>query len=181
MSRHVAFLRGLNVGRHHRVTNEELCACFEKIGLTDPVAYMASGNVVFDGGTLPATEAERLVADGLEDALGYPVPTFVRSAEEVRRIAAFEPFSGAELAATAGRVQVGMLAATPSDAARREVLAMATVDDRLTVDGAELYWLPREGISTSELDLGAVESALGSMTVRTQRTVERIAKKLFAG
>ena len=55
-----------------------------------------------------------------------------------------------------------------------------TDEDRLALDGRELYWLPSGGISDSALDLTAIERTLGAITIRTKTTVEQIAAKYFA-
>lgn len=167
----------MNVGGH-RITNDELCARFADLGLRDATAFLASGNVVFEASGASAAIGRR-IEKGLREALGYAVPTFVRSAEEVRRIAVLRPFDAAELARTAGRVQVALLGAAPDAATRRRVLAQATADDRLTLTERELFWLPRGGIMDSALDLGLVETTLGTMTVRTHRTLVRLADRFF--
>lgn len=53
-----------------------------------------------------------------------------------------------------------------------------TDEDLLAIEGRELYWLPSGGISESELDLRAIDAALGPGTMRTMGTVEQIAAKL---
>ena len=45
--------------------------------------------------------------------------------------------------------------------------------------GRELYWLPRGGISESDLDLKALDAALGPTTIRTKGTIDQIAAKHF--
>ena len=179
MTRWVAFLRGMNLGGR-RITNDALCACFEELGLSSPTAFLASGNVVFDSDEeSEETLAERLEA-GLREALGYPVPTFLRRGEDVRSIAAHEPFPAAVVERSNGKLQVALLAAAPSAAVRRKALAHASDEDRLDLEGRELYWLPSGGTLESALDLKALESALGPWTMRTQRTVQRIAAKFLA-
>lgn len=179
MQRYVAFLRGMNLGGR-RITNPELCVCFEGLGFASPTAFLASGNVVFDSdGTAPERVSERIEA-GLRGALGYEVPTFLRTAEEVREIAAHETFPAEVVAASRGKLQVALLPAEPSQAARRAVLEHATEEDRLAFWNRELYWLPSGGISESPLDLAAIEAAVGPWTMRTRRTVERLAAKFLA-
>jgi hypothetical protein len=68
-----------------------------------------------------------------------------------------------------------MLMAKPSAAAGRKAQAMASDEDRLAVEGTELHWLPRGGISDSELDLKTLESLIGPWTMRTMGTIEAVA------
>lgn len=171
----VAFLRAINTG-NRRITNEDLCAHVESIGFASVSAYQAAGNVIFDPGDDP--EPERTLEEGLTRRLGYDVPTFVRSADEVERIAAARPFTDDQLAPTERRVQVAFLRAMPDSAAVESVVSGAPSEDMLVVEGRELFWLPRAGISSSELPVGEVEKAIGPMTIRTHGTVTRIARKL---
>jgi uncharacterized protein (DUF1697 family) len=169
----VAFLRGMNLGRR-RITNDELCACFERIGFAGATAFMASGNVILSAGTADQSELRAMIERGLGAELDYDVPSFLRSAEEIAHIAEHEPFTAQELVVTEGRVQVGLLHTEPSDPEREAALGHATADDRLAIDGRELYWLPRAGISTSALDLTAIGDDLGGITIRTHRTIQRL-------
>lgn len=179
MQRYVAFLRGMNLGAR-RITNAELRTRFEEIGCEEVATFRASGNVVFAAAGAEPALAERIETE-LGERLGYEVPVFLRGAGEVAAIAATEPFPAAEVAAAKGKLQVQLLAARPKAAARKAALALASEEDRLAIEGRELYWLPSGGISESDLDLKAIERALGPGTVRTMGTIEQIAAKWCAG
>jgi len=177
VSRYVAFLRGMNLGKR-RIKNPELAAEFERLDLGDVATFRASGNVVFElgGRESRAALAER-IETGLLEGLGYDVPVYLRTIDEVAKIAAREPFPAQALAASKGKLQVTMLRSKPSAAASRKALAFGGEEDRLAIEGSELYWLPSGGISESELDLKAIEKALGPGTQRTMGTIEQIAAK----
>ena len=182
MVTHAAFLRGMNVGGH-RITNDDLRATFAAIGYADVGVFRASGNVAFHAGDASDAEATERIERGLESELGYAVPTFVRGAQEVLALAAEEPFPPTDIEAAKGKLQVGILRATPAKADRDAVLALADgVDDALTFSttGAELHWLPNGGTLESELDFKAIERLVGVGTYRTKGTLEQIAKKFFA-
>jgi len=178
MDRYVAFLRGMNLGGR-RIANEELRAHFEAIGLAEVATFRASGNVIFaaDEGEGEARLAARLEAE-LGERLSYEVPVFLRGPAELAAIAAREPFPAAEVEASKGKLQVQFLGAEPGAAARAEVLALDSEEDRLALAGRELYWLPSGGISESELDLKAIAGALGPGTMRTMGTVEQIVARI---
>ena len=181
MSEFAAFLRGINVGKAHRVGSGDLRACFEELGLRGVATFRASGNVVFDGDGGSAGELGARIEARLEAALGYEVAVFVRTAGEVREIATREPFARAKVDRSRGKLQVSLLAAKPAPAARKSVLALATDDDALAFGDRELYWLPRGGTLDSELDLKAIGKLLGAMTMRTKNTVDQMAAKYFTG
>jgi uncharacterized protein (DUF1697 family) len=177
MPRFVAFLRGMNLGGR-RISNDDLRAAFEGLELTEVATFRASGNVIFDGPDgVGGTDLSAKIEAGLADALGYEVPVFLRSCEQVSKIASREPFPAAEVARSAGKLQVALLPDSPGKLVRRDALGMATDEDLLAIEGSELYWLPSGGISETDLDLKTLESGLGPWTMRTMGTVEQIAAK----
>ncbi len=179
MDRYVAFLRGMNLGGR-RITNDDLRSHFEALGCGDVATFRASGNVVFAKEGRPAELTTQLEA-GLGEALGYEVPVFLRSAKQLLAIAAWEPFDAKQLAASKGKLQVMLLMKKPSAARAKQALELSTAADRLVIEGRELFWLPSGGISESDLDLKALESALGPTTIRTKGTIDQIAAKYFSG
>jgi len=179
MSRYVAFLRAINVGGR-RISNVALCARFEELGFSDVSSFRASGNVIFAAASEPPTEMAPRLEAGLSAALGYEVPVFLRTANEVRALATHEPFAQRLLTLSRGKLQVVMLSARPAAQVRKEVLALASDENRLAFGDRELHWLPSGGIADSAFDLSVIAKLLGPMTVRTKGTVEQIAAKYFA-
>ena len=170
----------MNVGGH-RLTNEELRAHFATLEFADVATFRASGNVVFAAAEHTPRAAQAHIEQGLRELLGYEVPTFVRSDAEVRAIAAHRPFAEERVQSSAGKLQVSLLASAPSAAARELVLGLASAQDALAFGERELYWLPSGGVLDSELDLKAIDAALGASTMRTKATVELIAAKHCGG
>jgi len=177
MDRYVAFLRGMNLGGR-RIKNEELRRHFEEMGFEEVGTFRASGNVVFAS---PKREAEGKLAQRVEaeldKRLGYDVPVFLRSSEEVAAIAAQQPFDRKRVEKSKGKLQVSLLMKKPSAAAKKKVLALASDEDLLAIEGRELYWLPSGGLLKTDLDLKAIEALLGADTRRTMGTIEQIAAK----
>ncbi|MHC4925531.1 MAG: DUF1697 domain-containing protein, partial [Planctomycetota bacterium] len=114
---HVAFLRGMNLGGR-RLTNEELCEAFRDLGFEEVTAVLTSGNVIFRSESAPTEELIERLQTGLREALGYEVPVFLRTAEEVATIAAARPFEE-ERGAAGGKLQVSLLADRPTTEQRR--------------------------------------------------------------
>jgi uncharacterized protein (DUF1697 family) len=174
--KYAAFLRGMNVGGH-RLTNVELCGHIAALGFADVAAFLASGNVVFDAGRKTGVDAR--IEKGLRKALGYDVPTFLRTADEIIAIAERTVFDDA-LVQARGKEQVLLLRKEPSTRAARIVLDLATEDDRLELRGRELHWLPRTGVLDTGLDHKLIERTVGPLTGRTKNTIVRFAAKHFA-
>jgi uncharacterized protein (DUF1697 family) len=177
VERYVAFLRGINLG-NRRVKSPELIGHFEAMGFEDVATFRASGNVVFvdPAGDTEAKVQSRVEA-GLEEALGYDVAVFLRSAKEVAAIAAREPFDAKAIKASKGKPQVVILGRKPSAKAKKTLEEITPDGDLMVVEGRELHWLPTVGLSETELDTKALDAALGKGTTRTAGTIEAIAAK----
>ncbi len=174
-----AFLRGMNLGKR-RLTNLELAVPFEAIGLREVGVFRASGNVVFTAPPEPAADLCARIEAALAETLGYAVPTFLRTAAEVRAIARHQPFPSAAVEASRGKLQVMLLREAPHVEAVEEALALAPAGEQLAFAESELYWLPSGGLLESPLDLKAVARLLGPATQRTKGTLEQLASKYFA-
>ncbi|MER8182678.1 DUF1697 domain-containing protein [Kitasatospora sp. NPDC094015] len=92
----IAFLRAINVGGR-TVKMERLRALFAELGLERVRSYIQSGNVFFDTEEQDLSALGRRIGRHLEAALGFPVPTMVRTVEEVEELVAAEPFAGVEV------------------------------------------------------------------------------------
>ena len=169
MGRHVAFLGGLNVGKGHRVSMADLKAHFEALGFDDVSTYINSGNVVFSTSKKPN---EATIERALEQALGFAVPTFVRTVAAVQKLTS--PFGDVD-----GSVLVGFLKKAPSAAARKAVAALATPADTLEVHRTELWWHLPKGQMGSQLPRNCGAKAdLGPMTTRNLTMLRKLAAKL---
>lgn len=178
MAVYAAFLRGMNVGGR-RITNADLTEAFVGIGGFDSVStFRASGNVIFETGRRAEGELVAEIEEGLEESLGYEVPTYLRTAAELRAIADFQPFDEGVVAASDGKLQVSVLAQRPTDKQRAAILALATDADPLVSVEREIYWLPSGGLLESDLDLDAIDEITGPSTRRTMGTMEGMAAKL---
>ena len=180
MPRYAAFLRGINV-TGSRIKADTLCAPFAELGFENVASFRASGNVIFDAPRASAAALARRIERQLDADLGLSrAVTFVRSAAEMRRLAAIDPFPAKAVAASNGKLQVMLLGRKPAAAAQETVLAMSGAEDLLTFGAQELFWLPSGGYLETALDLKAIDKLLGPTTHRTKGTVDQIATKYFA-
>jgi uncharacterized protein (DUF1697 family) len=177
--RHVTFLRAINIGGR-RASSQQLTAPLEGAGLRNVTAFRASGNLIFDAERESATALTKRVDDALTNALGFDVRGFLRTAAQVRAIAAFEPFPPDVLARSQGKLQVAFLAKPLPERARAQVLALATDTDPLAISGRELYWLPSGPTMQTDLNLRLLDTLVGENTRRTKRMIQEIAAKFLA-
>lgn len=174
MANWAAFLRAINVGGR-RVSSANLCAPFTDLGFDDVASFRASGNVVFTATSKSEAAVRKKVEAALRDALGYEVGAFMRNTEEMRALAAAQPFGRAPK----GKMHVAFLHKLPSAAAKKKVLALATPKDKLKFGKRELYWLTSGAMMDSDLDMAGLSKLIGETTFRTKGTIEQIAAKWF--
>ena len=173
--RYAAFIRAVNLGKNRRVTSAQLKSLFEEAGAEEVATFRTSGNVVFEA----PRDIGRALETHLEKALGHEVVIFLRSARDLKAIAAHEPFAAKDVDASKGKLQVALLEKKPTAATQKKALALATDEDLLAFGKRELYWLPSGGTLDSELDRKALDELLGPSTMRTMGTVEQLHAKFF--
>jgi uncharacterized protein (DUF1697 family) len=180
VARYVAFLRAVNVGGRI-VKMDELRRIFEAIELTEVETFIASGNVIFSTVTKSTPALEQTIEGRLKKALGYDVPTFVRSVAEVAAAAAHRPFPEKDVAA-AGAHMVAFVRAPLDAAARKGLAGLESPIDRFVARGREVYWLSTPKQSESTLTIVKFERAIGMpATMRSMTSVGKLAAKHCAG
>jgi uncharacterized protein (DUF1697 family) len=172
--RYVAFLRGINLGKR-RLSMSTLVSLFQEMGHRDVATFIASGNVIFTAPGKNTAAIETRASSELESALGYSVDVFVRTTEQVIKIAKSKPFPDD------GRegiiIHVGLLKKElPPDIARK-LESVRTPADQLRVTGREYYWLCRTRTSESKFWTLPVVRALRlpTSTMRNMTSIRKLA------
>ncbi|HEY2247436.1 MAG TPA: DUF1697 domain-containing protein [Bradyrhizobium sp.] len=165
MGSFVALLRAVNVGGTGKLPMSELKAICEELGFTSVRTYIASGNVVF-----ASRKSETAVKSALEKALaayaGQAVGVMVRSAAEMARVAADNPFPKLAPNRT---MAIFLDAAPPKDtlAAMR-----GQRDEKIKLGKREIYVHYGEGMAKTKLVIPAAKTG----TARNMNTVAVLAK-----
>jgi uncharacterized protein (DUF1697 family) len=73
---------------------ERLRELFGELGLAGVRTYIQSGNVFFDAGEQDRAALAARIEGKLKQALGYPVPVFLRTVGELDAVLALDPFAG---------------------------------------------------------------------------------------
>lgn len=180
MPRYVALLRAINVGGR-TVKMSELCALFEQAKFGDVASVITSGNVLFSSRSADAAALEARIESALRKGLGYDVPAFVRTADELDAVLAHDPFDPSDPVLESHTVHVIFTRATIDRARAERIVALGTTYDQLHVFGREVFWRTRGRSSDSEIKPSAFARAFGDPgTARNITTVRRLAAKLRA-
>lgn len=88
-TRCVVLLRGVNVGKHNRISMPDFARALQRVGCTDVSTYLQSGNglVTADPAGLPAA-----VERDLRETLRLDVRVLVRTGQELAQVVAANPF-----------------------------------------------------------------------------------------
>ena len=172
--RHVALLRGINVGGNNQLPMKDLAALFVKAGCTDVVTYIQSGNVVFRAEPALASRVPEVIPAAILKSHELAVPVIVRSAAELKKIAAKHPHATPE--AEARMLHVGFLAKKPTAAQVASLDPQRSPADVFSVAGSEIYVLySAAGLAKSKLTSQYIDSKLGTVvTMRNWNTVLKL-------
>lgn len=176
MARYVAFLRAVNVGGRI-VKMDELRGLFAEVGLSEVETFIASGNVIFSTNAKATAPLEQKIETHLKKALGYDVPTLIRTTAEVAIAAARTPYPDKDVEA-AGTFAVAFVRG-PLDAAGKKGLAgLETPVDRFVLHGREVYWLANTTQSETKITIVKFERAVGcAATMRAMTSLRKLAAK----
>ncbi|MEJ2205908.1 MAG: DUF1697 domain-containing protein [Gemmatimonadota bacterium] len=175
MARHVALLRGINVGGRNKLPMSELVALFEAVGCRSVRTYIQSGNVVFEGGSALGRRVVHDIPRLVEERFGFRVPVLVRSAKDIHGAIAANPFLQEPTDPT--HLHIGFLAAAPGETAIESLDPERSSTDRFVVRGREVYLHVPGGMARTRLTTDYFDRRLGTtMTVRNWRTVTRLAE-----
>jgi uncharacterized protein (DUF1697 family) len=148
MATYIALLRGVNVGQN-LLKMERLRELCTQIGMKNVRTYVQSGNVVFVGdGT--AEKWTRALERKLAGETRLPVTVLVRTAGEVKKVLAGNPFAK-EKGVDFARLAVVFLQEAPSKTALEKMRAVDFGNERFHCAGREIYIHCPDGFARTKL------------------------------
>lgn len=175
MTRYVALLRAVNVGRR-RVEMARAREILTDLGYGDVDSFVNSGNLILSSDAA-ATTVEEQVRAALEDEYGFEIATFVRDATQLRTLADADPFGSI----ADGHTHFVLFALTKFTAAeRRAVLDLANDHDELQIHGQDVHWLIHSRSTETTLGPQQWKHALpdNPSTARNVTMLRRLVAKL---
>ena len=172
MTRRVALLRGVNVGRAKRIPMAELRGLLEKLGYSDVRTLLNSGNAVFQATRPDVGRMAPEIEAAIRTRFGLAAPVIVLTAQELDAIVAGNPLP------RAGRVPSRILVAFVSGRAvlveARALLAKSWTPDALAVGEKAAYLWCAGGIIESKLMQVFARATGEAATTRNWATVLRL-------
>lgn len=169
---HVAFLRGINVGKAKRIAMADLRAVVEGLGYGDVRTLLNSGNVVFSAPSRGATGHAARIEQAIAQQLGVSSRVTVLTRRELATVMEENPLL--DEATDPTRLLVAVLAQASYRERLTPLLAGDWTPDALAVGSRAAYlWLPH-GMMDSSL-FKALDRALGdAQTTRNWATLRKL-------
>jgi uncharacterized protein (DUF1697 family) len=168
-TRHVALLRGINVGGKRKIPMADLRSLAADLGYSDVETHLQSGNLVFTSDTDVAGIGAALEA-AISQEFGFDVPVAVRTAEQWLGYVSTVPFADAA-EARPKLLHLGVAKSVLEPDAER-ILSEAATNERVSA-GLDVIWVDYvDGVARSKLTSASLDRAAGSMvTARNWNTV----------
>ncbi len=176
--KYVAFLRGINVGGHHKVPMADLRQEMQRMGCENVVTILNTGNIIFDHSNENVEHLEKSIAGHLESTFGFPIPTIIRQTHSIQELYQEAPFQDVEVTKDI-RLYISLL--------REEVESPLEIP-WTSPDGSYKILMKKDKAILSVLDLSVskttkameiLEKTFGKgITTRNWKTIERVIKKL---
>jgi uncharacterized protein (DUF1697 family) len=173
---YIAMLRGINVGGHKRIKMDQLRKSFEALGLERVATYIQSGNAVFIATKVSPGALSKRIEEKILGDFGHSVSVILRTAEEMKRTVANNPFlkdPGIDHA----KLLVMFLSDGLASSALENLEAMTMKPDRSCCLGKEIYLYIPNGVSESSLMKRPLDRVLSVVTtVRNWNTVNQLSQ-----
>ncbi len=171
MTSYVALLRGI-APANPKMRNAALRGVFEQVGLEQVRTVISSGNVLFDSAESDRGTLERRIEEALEEHLGAPCSTIVRSGRQMALLAGLDVFDDYDDGPTQRCNVTFLKRARPAASIRLRDEPGARV---VAVRNQAVFTVIDTTTGTTPALMRELERVCGrEITMRTWRTVHRI-------
>jgi putative PIN family toxin of toxin-antitoxin system len=173
LMKHVALLRGINVGGKNKLPMKDLTQMFLKAWCGDVETYIQSGNVIFTAPAAVLKTLPKVVGARIESQFGYRVPLILRSHGQLARAVEANPFL--REGKPGKTLHVYFLADTPAEWAVKSLDPNRSPGDVFHVSGQEVYLYLPNGMGNSKLTNAWLDAKLSTVsTARNWSTVLKL-------
>ncbi|MET3875869.1 DUF1697 domain-containing protein [Chitinophaga sp. OAE865] len=174
MTRYVAFLRAVNVGKRI-VKMEHLRQLLDAAGFKNITTYIQSGNVMFASRSNNAAALSEKIEKLLLATYGFEVPAIIRQVSELENVIKNTPFPGVVPDKTT-QVYITFLSGNAGPHAPGVIASLQSAAETLHMNNREVYTLIRKNLEIKPLDVIArLEKKLGiPCTTRNWATVNKV-------
>jgi uncharacterized protein (DUF1697 family) len=173
-SRHIAFLRGINVGGNKLIKMDALATAFTSAGFRNVKTYIASGNVIFDSGATKPAALEKKAEKMLLETFGHEIAVVIFSLAELEELLKHDLFkrvrAGSEVMLLVTFLKNGAANLKLPLESEKENLKVIAIKDRAAFTVAR-----RKKTGWFGFPNNFIEKELGiAATTRQWRTIEKV-------
>jgi uncharacterized protein (DUF1697 family) len=170
VTRYVALLRGINVGRNKQLPMADLRQLLTELGYTDVRTHLRSGNAVFQAPGRTATVGRDIEA-AIAERFGFEVKVVLRTRAELAEVIAANTMPTIDGA----KLHVAFLDTAPAAASVLDVDPAQYLPEQFQVGKRELYLWCANGVIESKIMKVLSEKRLQRvMTARNWNTVQKL-------
>ena len=171
--KYIAFLRGINVGGKNKIKMETLREVCSALGFENVKTYINSGNVIFETKKTDDKKLAAQIETAIEKQFGLNIKVIVRTIDEIKEIAANNPFAGEF--ENEKDIHVFFLDEEMPDEKRAMLLSNNTENERYAVRNREIFCHLRVGVLDSLMGKDYIGKKLKiAATARNWRTVKKV-------
>lgn len=174
MKNYISILRGINVSGQKKIIMKDLKALYEKVGFTDVITYIQSGNVLFNADeSLSEKEIIKRIEDAIVEVYQFHVPIIIRTVDELEKVVTENPYFTEE--SDVERLYVSFLAEVPSEEALENLKKYDFPPEKYYVTGRTVYISCPNGYGNTKLSNNFFESKLKVLaTTRNWKTTNKL-------
>lgn len=178
MTRYIALLRGINIGKSGRIRMDALKQVFEHAGFSDVATYIQSGNVLFCS-PLPEEAVRETIECEMRERAQIRTIAVLRTGAELSSLIERCPFTAEEQEAAqrvnpeSASLYVCLLTEPPSKEKLDALAQIPLEGDIFVVTGRDVYLLLHRSIRESKIAI-RVQKAFPDATVRNWNTLSKM-------
>jgi uncharacterized protein (DUF1697 family) len=170
MKTYVALLRGINVGGNNIVEMKKLKITFEKLGFSNVITYINSGNIIFESTSNPNSKT---IEDAIEIDFSLIIPVLIRSIKNITEVCKTIPLTWTN--DTEQKTDILFLwdeIDTPTVVS--QIVTNPEVDQLTYVSGALIWHVDRAVYNKSGMHKFVTTKLYKSMTARNINTLRKL-------
>src|SRR5271154_3180251 len=90
--KHLALMRGINVGGKNTLPMKDLAEIFTAAGCANVQTFIQSGNVIFDAAPELSARLAELISAKIAKRFGFQIPVVLRTHQQLQKVFADNPF-----------------------------------------------------------------------------------------
>ena len=172
----IAFLRGINVGGHHKVPMACLRVVLTELNCKNVKTLLNSGNIVFDTGEKNIQSFEIKIENLLTKTFGFPIPVILKKKTEILGLVDQDPFKRVSVNKDT-RLYVSFLKHSPETKLTLPYTSKDNAYKILSIENNTILSVLDLSTSRTTKAMDDLEKNFGKeITTRNWNTIEKIAK-----